>query len=43
VWKALRRRLDGKAAETAAEQREESIPYAPAIALGVWLSLVPKG
>ena len=43
VWKALRRRLDGKAAETAAEQREASIPYAPAIALGVWLSLVPKG
>jgi prepilin peptidase CpaA len=24
-------------------QQEESIPYAPAIALGVWLSLVPKG
>jgi prepilin peptidase CpaA len=23
--------------------RKESIPYAPAIALGVWLSLVPKG
>ncbi len=23
--------------------RMESIPYAPAIALGVWLSLVPKG
>jgi prepilin peptidase CpaA len=23
--------------------REASIPYAPAIALGVWLSLVPKG
>jgi len=22
---------------------KESIPYAPAIALGVWLSLVPKG
>jgi prepilin peptidase CpaA len=43
VWKALRRRLDGKAAETAAKQREASIPYAPAIALGVWLSLVPKG
>jgi len=24
-------------------ERRESIPYAPAIALGVWLSLVPKG
>ncbi len=24
-------------------ERQESIPYAPAIALGVWLSLVPKG
>jgi prepilin peptidase CpaA len=25
------------------EQERESIPYAPAITLGVWLSLVPKG
>ena len=24
-------------------ERQESIPYAPAIVLGVWLSLVPKG
>jgi prepilin peptidase CpaA len=24
-------------------EEKESIPYAPAIALGVWLSLVPKG
>ena len=24
-------------------ERKESIPYAPAITLGVWLSLVPKG
>ncbi|MBZ5602231.1 MAG: A24 family peptidase [Acidobacteriia bacterium] len=24
-------------------EQKESIPYAPAIALGVWLSLVPKG
>jgi len=23
--------------------RQETIPYAPAIALGVWLSLIPKG
>jgi hypothetical protein len=28
-----------------AEEKEkgDSIPYAPAITLGVWLSLVPKG
>jgi prepilin peptidase CpaA len=33
-----------KAAETAEEkERRDSIPYAPAIAIGVWLSLVPKG
>ena len=25
------------------EEKNESIPYAPAITLGVWLSLVPKG
>lgn len=25
------------------QQGQDSIPYAPAIALGVWLSLVPKG
>ena len=24
-------------------ERQESIPYAPAITIGVWLSLVPKG
>jgi prepilin peptidase CpaA len=40
-FKALRRvmRTEGKPAE---EQRE-SIPYAPAIVLGVWLSLVLNG
>jgi prepilin peptidase CpaA len=50
-WKALRRRIVRKtvagavAAELSQEdrEREASIPYAPAIALGVWLSLVPKG
>ncbi len=26
-----------------AKQKNDSIPYAPAITLGVWLSLVPKG
>jgi hypothetical protein len=36
------RRWTGKQAEENGE-RQESIPYAPAIALGVWLSLVPKG
>jgi hypothetical protein len=33
-----------KRIETAEEkERQGSIPYAPAITLGVWLSLVPKG
>jgi prepilin peptidase CpaA len=43
-FRALRKALRGK---TQAGERESeaanSIPYAPAIALGVWLSLVPKG
>ncbi len=54
-WKALRRltgQTTGRktvqgAAETEASredrERDASIPYAPAIALGVWLSLLPKG
>src|ERR1700688_2642434 len=43
-WKALRRRLTNTAALSPEErEREASIPYAPAIAVGVWLSLVPKG
>lgn len=45
AYRALRRKLAGTP-ETALspEQKleQESIPYAPAIALGVWLSLVPK-
>jgi prepilin peptidase CpaA len=43
AFKSARRwfRKDVDAAKSG-EQRE-SIPYAPAIALGVWLSLVPKG
>jgi prepilin peptidase CpaA len=43
--RALRARLPGAPAAVTPEQklRQESIPYAPAIALGVWLSLVPKG
>jgi len=42
-WKALRRssRVAGTLSVEERE-REASIPYAPAIALGVWLSLVPK-
>jgi prepilin peptidase CpaA len=43
-WKALRRRLTNTVPLSAEErEREASIPYAPAIALGVWMSLVPKG
>ena len=43
-WKALRRRFAAEAqASPEDREREASIPYAPAIALGVWLSLVPKG
>jgi prepilin peptidase CpaA len=43
-WKALRRSASAPGTLSAEErQREASIPYAPAIALGVWLSLVPKG
>jgi prepilin peptidase CpaA len=42
-WKALRRSSRASATLSAEErEREASIPYAPAIALGVWLSLVPK-
>ena len=42
-WKALRRSSRAPATLSAEErEREASIPYAPAIALGVWLSLVPK-
>jgi prepilin peptidase CpaA len=45
VQQRLRRRFaPGKRIETAEEkERGESIPYAPAITIGVWLSLVPKG
>jgi prepilin peptidase CpaA len=47
AWQAagtlIRRRL--RRADTVSEvrERQESIPYAPAIVLGVWLALVPKG
>jgi prepilin peptidase CpaA len=43
-WKALRRSTPAPGTLSPEErEREASIPYAPAIALGVWLSLVPKG
>jgi prepilin peptidase CpaA len=43
LWR--RKPPPGLTGEMTEEQRlkRESIPYAPAIALGVWLSLVPKG
>jgi prepilin peptidase CpaA len=40
AFRGLRRAAGKAGPETAGS---ESIPYAPAIALGVWLSLVPKG
>src|SRR5689334_9663276 len=42
--RALRRALGWTTSPTTKQGTDqESIPYAPAIALGVWLSLVPKG
>lgn len=47
AWKSLRGWIKPAVvpAELSPEEKEKdaSIPYAPAIALGVWLSLVPKG
>jgi prepilin peptidase CpaA len=45
AYQTVRRRFrSGNRIETAEEkERQGSIPYAPAITLGVWLSLVPKG
>lgn len=37
-----RRRGGSQAPDTQARKSTQSIPYAPAIACGVWLSLVPK-
>jgi prepilin peptidase CpaA len=45
-FKKLRKALGGvEAPALTAEEKQaaDSIPYAPAITLGVWLSLVPKG
>ncbi len=42
--KVLRRTLRRAAAVSGeVRERQESIPYAPAIVLGVWLALVPRG
>jgi Flp pilus assembly protein protease CpaA len=41
-WRAARRRL-WPGQNPAGAEGDDSIPYAPAISLGVWLSLVPKG
>lgn len=46
AYRALRAKFAGTppvAASPEQKLEQESIPYAPAIALGVWLSLVPKG
>jgi prepilin peptidase CpaA len=44
AYQSLRQIGSGKRIQTAAEkERGDSIPYAPAITLGVWLSLMPKG
>jgi hypothetical protein len=46
-FRALRDRIRKPAPELGLTEEQQlkaaSIPYAPAIALGVWLSLVPKG
>ena len=47
AWQAaghmMRRLLRRAEATSEVRERQESIPYAPAIVLGVWLALVPKG
>mgnify|MGYP003353442009 FL=1 len=47
AWKSLMswRKPPVAAADLTPEEKDKaaSIPYAPAIALGVWLSLIPKG
>jgi prepilin peptidase CpaA len=41
-WAGRRQVQATQATDPVAGARRESIPYAPAIAIGVWLSLVPK-
>ena len=46
IWRskssATRHGEQGASSDSARRMRADSIPYAPAIAAGVWLSLVPK-
>jgi prepilin peptidase CpaA len=42
AWSAARKRLRG-GEQAGAGPRAESIPYAPAITVGAWLALIPKG
>lgn len=42
-YQSLQRRFLKKIETAEEKERRGSIPYAPAITLGVWLSLVPKG
>jgi prepilin peptidase CpaA len=42
AFRWIRKRARG-GSKSAAPAPDDSIPYAPAIALGVWLSLIPKG
>ncbi len=43
AFRWLRKRARGESKAAAPVAADDSIPYAPAIALGVWLSLIPKG
>jgi prepilin peptidase CpaA len=45
AWQAVTKKLgqSGVALTPDDKERRASIPYAPAITLGVWLALVPKG
>jgi prepilin peptidase CpaA len=43
AYHSVRRRFSKKVETAEEKERGDSIPYAPAITLGVWLSLVPKG
>jgi prepilin peptidase CpaA len=43
AFKSVRGRFGAKRQGSEEGERKDSIPYAPAITLGVWLALVPKG
>jgi prepilin peptidase CpaA len=42
AWSAARKRFRG-GEKIGVNHRAESIPYAPAITVGAWLALIPKG